>query len=54
MDIQFNTDSSVEGKHALEVYMTETISEALARFSDKITRIEVHVSNENGEKKIAK
>ena len=51
MDIQFNTDSSVEGKHALEVYMSETISEALARFSDKITRIEVHVSNENGEKK---
>jgi hypothetical protein len=51
MDIQFNTDSSVEGKQALEVYMSETISEALARFSDKITRIEVHVSDENGDKK---
>lgn len=51
MDIQFNTDSSVEGKQALEAYMSATISEALSRFSDKITRIEVHVSDENGEKK---
>lgn len=51
MDIQFNTNNTVEGKQALEAYMTETISEALARFSDKITRIEVHVSDENGDKK---
>lgn len=51
MDIQFNTASSVEGKQALEAYMSETITEALARFSDKITRIEVHVSDQNGDKK---
>ncbi len=51
MDIQFNTDSSVEGKQSLEVYMSETISSALERYSDKITRIEVHVSDENGDKK---
>ena len=51
MDIQFNTDSSVEGKQALEKYMSETISSALSRYSDKITRIEVHVSDANGDKK---
>ena len=51
MDIQFNTDSSVEGKQALETYMSETISSALSRYIDKITRIEVHVSDENGDKK---
>lgn len=51
MDIQFNTDNNVEGKQALETYMSEFIAESLDRFSSQITRIEVHVSDENGNKK---
>lgn len=51
MDIQFNTDNNVEGKQALETYMSEYIAESLDRFSTHITRVEVHVSDENGNKK---
>lgn len=51
MDIQFNTDNNVEGKQALENYMSQSISDALSRFDKHITRIEVHVSDENGNKK---
>lgn len=51
MEIQVNTDNNVEGKQKLENYMTESITEGLSRFSDMITRVEVHVSDENGNKK---
>ena len=51
MEIQVNTDNNVEGKQKLENYMTEAISEGLSRFGDLITRVEVHVSDENGNKK---
>lgn len=51
MEIQFNTDNNVEGKQALETYMSETIHSGLQRFEKHITRIEVHVSDENGNKK---
>jgi ribosomal subunit interface protein len=51
MEIQVNTDNNIEGKQKLEKYMTEAISEGLSRFGDMITRVEVHVSDENGNKK---
>lgn len=51
MEIQVNTDNNVEGKQKLETYMTDAIAQGLNRFSDLITRIEVHVSDENGNKK---
>lgn len=51
MEILFNTDNNVEGKQALEDYMSEIIQSGLSRFENHITRIEVHVSDENGNKK---
>lgn len=51
MDIQFNTDNNIEGKQSMDDYMTTTISEGLKHFGEHITRIEVHVSDENGNKK---
>lgn len=51
MEIQVNTDNNVEGKQKLESYMIEAISQGLNRFGDLITRVEVHVSDENGNKK---
>ena len=51
MEILFNTDNNVEGKQALEDYMSEIIQNGLSRFEKHITRIEVHVSDENGNKK---
>ena len=47
MKIQINTDKNIPGLQA-HAHSVETILEqALARFSDQITRIEVHLSDEN-------
>ncbi|MEX1192344.1 MAG: HPF/RaiA family ribosome-associated protein [Brumimicrobium sp.] len=50
MEIQFNTDKNIEGKERLENYVKELISKSLKRFDDYITRIEVHLSDENAHK----
>ena len=50
MIIQFNTDSNIKGSEALKTLLTDIISEELSRFSNHITRVEVHLSDENGRK----
>ena len=50
MVIQVNTDRNIEGSTRLEDYVKETLQSKLERFSDKITRIEVHLSDQNGDK----
>lgn len=50
MIIQFNTDNNIEGSERLNAYFTTTISEALSRFNNHITRLEVHLTDENGRK----
>jgi len=51
MKIQMNTDSNIEGHEALATYVSGTLEIALKRFSDQITRVEVHLSDENSDKK---
>lgn len=50
MKIQLNTDKNIEGKEMLETYMSEKISAGLKHFADKITRVEVHLSDQNADK----
>lgn len=50
MKIQFNTDKNIEGKESLEAYFSGRISDSLKQFDEKITRIEVHLSDENAHK----
>jgi ribosome-associated translation inhibitor RaiA len=50
MKIQFNTDKNVTGNEELRSSMIAVISEDLSRFDDHITRLEVHLSDENGNK----
>ena len=50
MKIQINTDRTIEGSDRLSQYYTAELEKELARFEDKITRIEVHFSDENFEK----
>lgn len=50
MIIQLNTDNNVKGSEAFEAYVTSMISEELSRFSKHISRVEVHLSDENGHK----
>lgn len=50
MQIQFNTDNHIEGHERMEAYFSSSIEEALKKFEDKITRIEVHIGDENSAK----
>jgi ribosome-associated translation inhibitor RaiA len=50
MKIQFNTNSSIQGTEKLKTYFTNIISEQLQRYSEHITRVEVHLSDVNGDK----
>ena len=50
MTIQLNTDKNVAGDERVEGYVNALIEEKLSRFSDQITRIEVHLSDQNGQK----
>jgi ribosomal subunit interface protein len=50
MKIQFNTDKNIRGTENLETFVSEKISKSLKRFADKITRIEVHLSDQNAQK----
>jgi len=50
MKIQFNTDKNIEGTADLENFVSEKISSALKHYIDKITRIEVHLSDQNADK----
>jgi len=50
MTILLNTDKNISGNERLENYVHSIINEELSRFEDHITRIEVHLSDENGSK----
>ena len=50
MVIQFHTDHNIAGSERQNAYFTTVISEALTRYSTHITRLEVHIADENGTK----
>lgn len=50
MQIQVHTDRNVEGHEKLIHWVESEINHTLGRFSDHITRIEVHLSDENSDK----
>lgn len=50
MIIQFNSDNNISAHDKLAEHFTTFISEALDRFSNQITRVEVHLSDENSHK----
>jgi len=47
MQIQVNTDANVEGRDELTGRVEAEIGAALSRFSDHITRVEVHLGDES-------
>ncbi len=51
MMIQINTDKTIEWDQRSSEHFSGLIKEELDRFSDHITRVEVHISDENGSKK---
>jgi ribosome-associated translation inhibitor RaiA len=51
MQIQVRTDHSIEGHQALAAQVSGVVENALSRFSDHVTHVEVHLSDENSAKK---
>lgn len=50
MYIQFNTDKNIDGTEGLEAFVNEKVRHALKHYIDKITHIEVHLSDQNADK----
>ncbi|MEH3112512.1 HPF/RaiA family ribosome-associated protein [Pedobacter terrae] len=50
MTIQLNTDKNLTIHQEYEEKINNQLNEGLSRFSDLITRLEVHLSDENGSK----
>lgn len=51
MQIQVNTDNNISGDERLGQVVEETLKQTLARFASQITRLEVHLSDENSNSK---
>lgn len=50
MQIQVNTSNGIENKDALERWAESEIKQSLSRFAADVTRVEIHLSDENHEK----
>lgn len=51
MQIQVNTDSNIDGHERLAAYVESVVESALKRFSERITRVEVFLSDQQGDKR---
>lgn len=50
MQVQFNSDSSVMGTENVAERIEANVRSKLGRFEDRLTRLEIHVRDENGAK----
>jgi|SRR5690606_26087769 len=50
MNIQVNTDNHIVGREELTTEVKSLVESGLGRFRERITRIEVHLSDENSVK----
>jgi hypothetical protein len=52
MQIEINTDGNIEGNEALAAQVSGVVESALNRYGDYIMRVDVHLSDENSDKKV--
>ena len=50
MQIRINTDKNIEGNERMSKYFSGVIESTLNRFTEHVTRIEAHLSDENSQK----
>ena len=50
MKIQLNTGAHVDGHERLAAHVSKTVEQALGHFKHHITRVEVHLGDENADK----
>lgn len=51
MKIQLYTDAHIDGTEALAAQVNATLEQALSHVAGHVTRVEVHLSDENGAKR---
>lgn len=51
MQVQVNTDKNIAGREALARHVSAVLNSTLSHVSEHVTRVEVHLSDENGHKK---
>ena len=51
MLIQINTDDNIDHSDTLMKWIEATVADVLGRFEDQVTRVEIHLSDENSDKK---
>ncbi len=50
MQVQVDTDHNIDGRQSLVAQITEIVESSLGRVSAHITRVEVHLNDEDGRK----
>jgi hypothetical protein len=50
MLVQITTDNHIQGHERLVAEVTATVEDSLSRFSPQVTRVQVHLADENGNK----
>jgi ribosome-associated translation inhibitor RaiA len=50
MQIQVNTDGNIQGRDGLTTWVEDEIRSVLAHFEAEVTRVEVHLNDENAAK----
>lgn len=50
MQVQVNTDNHVNGSAGLTAHVESVVEGALGRFENRVTRVEVHIGDENSHK----
>jgi ribosome-associated translation inhibitor RaiA len=51
MQVHVRTDNHVNGSAGLTAHVESVVEESLARFGNRVTRVEVHLGDENSHKK---
>jgi len=50
VQIQINTDSNIDGNQEMKAALKDMVEHHLGRFGERITRVEVHLSDVNSNK----
>jgi len=50
VQVQINTANNVPGRETLTDKVEQDVRDRLSRFADRLTRVEVHVGDENGDR----
>ena len=50
MQVQVHTDNHIEGHERLNRWVESVVTDALGRFEDRISSVQVHLSDENSDK----